>query len=79
MSGSTAARMPSKPLKIGIALMLSLSTAAAENPPAPNMDLIEFLGSLDTQGNSGQEVLTAIDAGLLPDLPEETPYEKADK
>ena len=68
--------MPVKPLIIGVALMLSLSAAAAEKPPAPDMDLIEFLGSLDTQSNSGKEVLTAIDTGLLPDLPEEPPYDE---
>ena len=72
-------RMPVKPLVIGVALMLSLSTAAAEKPPAPDMDLIEFLGSLETKGGSGTEILTAIDTGLLPDLPEEPPYDDAQK
>ena len=58
-------------------LLISLSAVAAESPPAPDMNLIEFLGSVDvgTKSASGTEVLTAIDTELLPDLPEEPPYE----
>ncbi len=56
-------------------LLISLSAAAAESPPAPDMDLIEFLGSIETQGSTGKDVLSAIDTGLLPDLPEEPPHE----
>ena len=55
-------------------LLISLSAAAAE-PPPPDMGLLEFLGSIETQGSSGKDVLSAIDTGLLPDLPEEPPYE----
>lgn len=57
-------------------LLISLSVSAAESPP-PDMGLLEFLGSVDvgTKSASGTEVLTAIDAELLPDLPEEPPYE----
>lgn len=69
--------MPVKPLIAAVALALPLFAAAAEKPSAPDMDLIEFLGSLETQGDSGNEILTAIDAGLLPDLPEEPPYDDA--
>lgn len=39
------------------------------------MDLLEFLGSVETDDNSGQEVLTAIDTGLLPDVPEEPTHD----
>ncbi len=39
------------------------------------MDLLEFLGSVDTDGNSGQEVLTAIDTELLPDAPEDPTHD----
>ena len=59
----------------GFMLVISLTATAAETPPAPDMDLIEFLGSVETEGASVAEVLTAIDAGLLPDLPEEPPHE----
>ena len=55
-------------------LLISLSAAAAE-PPPPDMGLLEFLGSIETQGSSGKDVLSAIDTGLLPDLPEEPPHE----
>ncbi|MCR4299386.1 MAG: hypothetical protein NUV75_11685 [Gallionella sp.] len=61
-------------LAVGL-LLISLSTAAAESPPAPDMELLEFLGSIETQGSTGKDVLTAIDTGLLPDLPEEPPHE----
>lgn len=69
--------MPFKPVIVGVALALPVAIAAAEPPEAADMELIEFLGSLETQGDSGKEVLTAIDTGLLPDLPEEPPYEDA--
>lgn len=69
--------MPFKPLIVGVAFVLPLSVAAADKPEAADMDLIEFLGSLETKGDSGKEVLTAIDTGLLPELPEEPPYDKA--
>ncbi len=54
-------------------LLISLSAAAAEPPPAPDMGLLEFLGSIETQSSSGKDVLSAIDAGLLPEPPEENP------
>jgi hypothetical protein len=54
-------------------LLISLSAAAAEPPPAPDMDLLEFLGSIETQSSSGKDVLSAIDTALLPELPEEEP------
>lgn len=66
-------------LIVMVALTLPLTAAAANKPETPDMELIEFLGSLETQGNSGKEVLTAIDTGLLPDLPEEPPYDDAQK
>ncbi len=62
-----------------VALTLPLTAVAANKPETPDMELIEFLGSLETQGNSGKEILTAIDTGLLPDLPEEPPYDDAQK
>ena len=61
-------------LAVGL-LLISLSAAAAEPPPAADMELLEFLGSIETQGSTGKDVLTAIDTGLLPDLPEEPPHE----
>lgn len=69
--------MPFKPLSVVVALTLPLCAAAADKPEAADMELIEFLGSLETKGDSGKEVLTAIDTGLLPDLPEEPPYDEA--
>ncbi len=62
---------------LGFMLLSSLAATAAESPPPPDMNLIEFLGSIDvgTKSASGTEVLTAIDTELLPDLPEEPPYE----
>ncbi|HEY5682713.1 MAG TPA: hypothetical protein VIR61_03465 [Sulfuricaulis sp.] len=68
--------MPVKSWFVGLALALPLTAAAAGKPEIPDMELIEFLGSLETQSNSGMEVLTAIDAGLLPEWPEEPPYEQ---
>jgi hypothetical protein len=69
--------MPFKTLIVGVALALPLAAAAAAKPEATDMELIEFLGSLETKGDSGKEVLTAIDTGLLPELPEEPPYDEA--
>ena len=68
--------MPFKPLMAIVVLALPLAAAAAEKPPTTDMDLIEFLGSLETKGDSGKEILTAIDTGLLPELPEEPPYDE---
>jgi hypothetical protein len=53
------------------------TTPVTSSPPSssPDMDLLEFLGSVETEGNSGQEVLTAIDTGLLPDAPEEPTHD----
>jgi hypothetical protein len=67
---------PVERVAIGL-LLISLSAVAAESPPAPDMGLIEFLGSVDvgTKSASATEVLTAIDTELLPDLPEEPPHE----
>jgi len=48
---------------------------ASASSSSPDMDLLEFLGSVETEGNSGQEVLTAIDTGLLPDAPEEPTHD----
>jgi hypothetical protein len=61
----------------GFMPLISLAATAAESPPPPDMNLIEFLGSVDvgTKSASGTEVLTAIDADLLPDSPEEPLYE----
>ena len=56
-------------------LLIPFAATPAEKPPTPDMDLLEFLGSLETDNTSGTEVLTAIDTGLLPDLPEEPPHE----
>ena len=64
---------PVERVAIGL-LLISLSAVAAESPP-PDMGLLEFLGSIETQGSSGKDVLSAIDTGLLPDLPEEPPHE----
>lgn len=64
-------RTPVKPPALGLTLLLPLAAMAAEPAPASDMELIEFLGSLETDSDSGREILTAIDAGLLPDLPEE--------
>jgi hypothetical protein len=69
--------MPFKPLSLVVALALPVAAAAADKPEAADMELIEFLGSLETTSDSGKEVLSAIDTGLLPDLPEEPPYDEA--
>jgi hypothetical protein len=68
--------MPAELRAAGFMLLISLTAAAAELPP-PDMNLIEFLGSVDvgTKSASGTEVLTAIDTDLLPDSPEEPLYE----
>ena len=60
----------------GFMLLISVAATAAELSP-PDMNLIEFLGSVDvgTKNASATEILTAIDTELLPDLPEEPPYE----
>ncbi|MDH5512856.1 MAG: hypothetical protein OEY27_06575 [Gammaproteobacteria bacterium] len=68
--------MPFNRLLAVVTLALPLSAAAADRPETPDMELIEFLGSLETQGDSGKEILTAIDTGLLPELPEEPPYDE---
>ena len=60
---------------VGFMLLISLAATATETPPPPDMNLIEFLGSVETDGSSATEVLTAIDTGLLPELPEELPHE----
>ena len=62
----------------GFMLLISLTASAAESPPPPDVNLIEFLGSVDVDAKnaSGTEVLSAIDTGLLPpDLPEEPLHE----
>ncbi|BAV32972.1 hypothetical protein SCL_0650 [Sulfuricaulis limicola] len=69
--------MPFKTWIVGVTLALPLAVAAADKPETADMELIEFLGSLETKGDSGKEVLSAIDTGLLPDLPEEPPYDEA--
>lgn len=69
--------MPFKALIVGATLVLPLVAAAADKPETTDMELIEFLGSLETKGDSGKEVLSAIDTGLLPDLPEEPSYDEA--
>ena len=48
---------------------------SSSSSSSPDMDLLEFLGSVDTDGNSGQEVLTAIDTELPPDAPEEPTHD----
>jgi hypothetical protein len=57
---------PVERVAIGL-LLISLSAVAAESSPPPDMNLIEFLGSVDvnTKNASGTEILTAIDTGLL--------------
>ena len=75
MNGSKAMRISGKSWIIGATLMPLLSVAIVESTPVPDMDLVEILGSLDTKDNSGKEVLKAIDTDLLPDLPEEPPYD----
>ena len=81
--------MPAKSWTLGPMLLIALSTAVADSPSphpappspppsssAPDMGLIEFLGSVETDGNSGQAVLTEIDTALLPESPETPRHEK---
>ena len=83
--------MPVKPWMLGTMLLIALSTAAADSPSprptpppapppssssAPDMALLEFLGSVETDSNSGQAVLTEIDTALLPESPETPRHEK---
>ena len=51
------------------------ATSSSPSSSSPDMDLLEFLGSVETDDSSGQEVLTAIDTGLLPDAPEEPTHD----
>ncbi len=69
--------MPAELRAAGFILLISLAATAAESPPPPDMNLIEFLGSIDvgTKNASGTEILTAIDARLPPDSPETSPHE----
>ena len=69
--------MPAELRAAGFMLLISLAATGAESPPPPDMNLIEFLGSVDVDAKnaSGTEILSAIDTGLLPDLPEEPPHE----
>ena len=69
--------MPAELRAAGFMLLISVAATAAESPLPPDMNLIEFLGSVDvnTKNASGTEILTAIDTGLLPDLPEEPSHE----
>jgi hypothetical protein len=82
--------MPVKPWTLGPMLLIALSTAAADSPSppptppaptpsssaaAPDMALLEFLGSVETDSNSGQAVLTEIDTALLPESPETPRHE----
>jgi hypothetical protein len=68
--------MPADLRVAGFILLISLAANATELPP-PDVNLIEFLGSVDvgTKSASGTEVLTVIDTDLLPDPPEEPLYE----
>ena len=69
-------------------LMIALSTAAADSPSsqpppapppstpsAPDMALLEFLGSVETDSNAGEDILTEIDTALIPELPETPRHE----
>jgi len=49
---------------------------SSSSSSAPDMALLEFLGSVETDGNSGQAVLTEIDTALLPESPETPRHEK---
>jgi hypothetical protein len=62
---------PAERLAVGL-MLISLSAVAAESPP-PDMALLEFLGSIETQSSSGKDVLSTIDIALLPELPQEEP------
>jgi hypothetical protein len=56
-------------------LLIPFAATPTEKPAASDMDLLEFLGSLETENASGTEVLTVIDTDLLPDSSEEPLYE----
>jgi hypothetical protein len=91
MTGSIKTPVKSGALGLMMLMTMNFATADESAPPpqapppspkpasasssSPDMDLLEFLGSVETDGNSGQEVLTAIDTGLLPDAPEEPPHD----
>jgi len=49
---------------------------SSSSSSAPDMALLEFLGSVETDSNSGQAVLTEIDTALLPESPETPRHEK---
>ncbi|MHB8743339.1 MAG: hypothetical protein ACYC9L_09445 [Sulfuricaulis sp.] len=80
--------MPAERRVLGCLLLFSFAATAANQPPPPppkvavatnqqppDMALIEFLGSVETDSSSGKDVLNAIDTELLPDLPEKPPHE----
>lgn len=50
--------------------------SSSSSSAAPDMALLEFLGSVETDSNSGQAVLTEIDTALLPESPETPRHEK---
>jgi hypothetical protein len=80
---------PVKSCALGIVALLALHAAVADQgsppprtpPPSsssaspPDIGLIEFLGSVETDDASATAVLTAIDTELLPELPEKPPHE----
>jgi len=49
---------------------------SSSSSSTPDMALLEFLGSVETDSNSGQAVLTEIDTALLPESPETPRHEK---
>jgi hypothetical protein len=69
--------MPAKLRLLGSMLLISFVVAAADAPPTPppDMDLIEFLGAIETDSASAQDVMDAIDTELPPDLPEKPLHE----
>lgn len=67
--------MPAELRALIFLLLIPFAATPAEKLPTPDMDLLEFLGSLETDNVSGTEVLTVIDTDLLPDSPEEPLYE----
>lgn len=84
--------MPVKSWTLGLMQLIALSTAVADSlssrpapplapPPSssastPDMALLEFLGSVEADNNSGEDALTEIDTALLPDSPETPRHEK---
>jgi len=50
--------------------------SSSSSTASPDMALLEFLGSVETDSDSGQAVLTEIDTALLPDSPETPRHEK---